>query len=119
QTTMRLLRETLAADRCAYGDFDPDGSGLTYAAVACAPGVPTLEGRFAVSEEQERVLLERGPFVIGDPAHEDLRETDRAFLERIGTKALIIVPIQKDGRVAAVAAVHMLSPRHWTADEIE
>jgi PAS domain S-box-containing protein len=119
QTTMRLLRETLAADRCAYGDFDPDGSGLTYAAVACAPGVPTLEGRFVVTEAEEGVLLERGPFVIGDPVGEGLRETDRAFLERIGTKALIIVPIKKDGRVAAVAAVHMLSPRRWTADEIE
>src|SRR5690606_16487817 len=56
---------------------------------------------------------------IGDPAHEDLRDSDRGFLERIGTKALIIVPIKKDARVAAIAAVHMVSPRRWTPDEIE
>ncbi|MFS8609445.1 MAG: PAS domain S-box protein, partial [Gammaproteobacteria bacterium] len=117
ELTMQQLRERLGADRCVYGNVDADGRSFTYAAVACAPGVKSIAGRFPISEHVRNVLLERGPFVVGDT--ELLAAADRAAFASIGARALLVAPLVKGGRLVALAGVHMLSPRSWRDEEIE
>ena len=118
ELTMRQLRERLGADRCVYGDVDGDGRSFTYAAVAAAPGVKSIAGRFPLSEHMRTALLERGPFVVGDTEQLPVAE-DRQVFATIGARAVLVSPLVKGGRLVSVAGVHMLSPRRWRDDEIE
>jgi len=117
--SMRILREALSADRCVYSDVDPDGSHFTFSAVATAPGVPAIEGRFPIPPGSDGPLVRNLPIVIHDADSESVDDRLRAVLRAIGAKALIITPLLKGGRLYATAGVHMTVPRQWTEDEVE
>src|SRR5690606_14484224 len=111
--------EAMRADRCVYGDIDPDGQHFRFSAVAVAPGVPGVEGRFPIPPEAFERLSRNQPIVIDDADSDALDERLRTLLSRIGAKAQIVTPLLKGGRLYAAAGVHMLTPREWTEDEVE
>jgi len=119
EASMRILREALGADRCVYGDVDPDGRHFKFSAVATAPGVPSVDGRFPLSRETTERLAKNRPVVIEDADREAADETLRSLFRAIGVKALIITPLVKGGRLSAAAGVHMITPRKWTEDDVE
>ncbi|HEX6992543.1 MAG TPA: PAS domain S-box protein [Gammaproteobacteria bacterium] len=119
EASMRILREGLGADRCVYGDVDPDGQHFRFSAVATAPGISGVDGRFPLPPEASERLVKNLPIVIDDADHDVPAEALRNLLHAIGGKALIITPLLKGGRLYAAAGVHMIEPRRWTEDEID
>ena len=119
EASMRILREALSADRCVYSDVDPDGRHFKFSAVATAPGVPAIEGRYPIPPGSDERLVRNLPFVIHDADREVADERLHRVLHAIGAKALIITPLLKGGRLYATAGVHMTVPRRWTEDEVE
>jgi len=116
EASMRILREALSADRCVYGDIDDDALHFTFSAVAVAPGVPSIEGRFPIPPEARTLLRKGHPLVVGDTRRTDARLHE--LFDSIGARAMIVTPIMKAGRLCAAAGVHMLAPRDWTDDEV-
>jgi PAS domain S-box-containing protein len=121
--TMRLLREALDADQCAYGEVESDGEHFTFTAVACAPEVSAPSGQFKLADFAGAAVPDlvhaRRPFVVEDSEARLPRGANRDVYREMGIRALIAVPLVKGGRLVATAGVEMQSPRNWTNDEIE
>jgi len=122
RAAMRLLRESLDADRCVWADVEADEDHFTFIGVEVRPGVPTVTGRFSVSAmglEALQKMRSGQPFVCTD-AHTDLPEgAERAAYVSTGVCALLATPLHKEGHFVAGTGAHMLSPRQWTIEEIE
>lgn len=121
QTATRLLGETLGVSRCAYADVGDDGDRFWIRADYSAPGIATSAGEYrldlfgpraAADMRSGRVLVVRD--VDRELAPGDGRETFQA----IGIQAIICCPLIKDGRLAAMMAVHQNAPRDWTPTEL-
>jgi PAS domain-containing protein len=65
-------------------------------------------------------LRARQTLVVADvrepPRHEG---PDLALCEAAGIRACVVVPLVKEGRIAACVAVHQSGPRSWSADDVE
>lgn len=65
--------------------------------------------------------LARGQAVVIDNVHADARTSAPdalAAFEQVSIDALLIIPISKAGRLAAVLGVHARAPRGWKKEEI-
>lgn len=119
---MRILREYLGADRCAWAEVEADENHFSFLGDAVAPGVPSVTGRYPVSafgEEALRVMRAGRPFACADALTELPAQADREAYRATGIRALIATPIHQGGRFVAGTGVHMRSPRVWTAEEIK
>ena len=121
-TTARMLGEHLGADRCAYAEVEADEDHFRITG-DYARGVPSIVGRFAMSQfgaEALRLSRENEPYVVYD-SEEDGRVTgaDLAAYRRTRIRAVISVPLHKDGRFVAGMAVHQKRPRRWSPREVE
>ncbi|MEU7527307.1 SpoIIE family protein phosphatase [Saccharothrix sp. NPDC042600] len=118
----RLLREHLAADRCAYARVEADEDHFVMSGDH-ATGLPSLRGRFAMSafgEDALRTMRAGRPWIVADAAHDPrLTGDDRDTYQRTGIRAVVTVPLLRDGRFVAGLAVHQASVRHWTPSEVE
>ncbi|QFZ24222.1 PAS domain S-box protein [Saccharothrix syringae] len=117
-----LLREHLAADRCAFAVVEDDGDHFVLSDDR-ADGVPPLRGRFALSgfgEQALRALRAGRPWVVADVARDPgLVGVDRDAYGRVGIRAVVFVPLLHDGRFVAGLAVHQASVRHWEPAEVD
>ncbi len=116
----RLLGQHLQVNRCAYAhvarrdSFELTGDYCN--------GVPSIVGQYALAEfgpEFTRLTLAGDPFVVTD-SETDPRTTE--FVEvyrRTQIRAVISIPLLKQGGFAGGMAVHQLTPRTWRPDEIE
>lgn len=118
-TAMELLRAALGADRCAYASIEHDQDTFDVLGAACAPGVATLTGRYSLAEFGASVQqrMRAGQVVVLDDVAvlPDGAEAYRAA----GIRAMVAVPLVKDGGLVAGTGVHMRTPRGWAADEVE
>ncbi|GAA1311184.1 SpoIIE family protein phosphatase [Saccharothrix xinjiangensis] len=121
-TVTRLLREHLAADRCAYARVEADEDHFVMSGDH-ATGLPSLRGRFAMSafgEDALRTMRAGQPWIVADAAHHPgLTSGDRDTYEQTGIRAVVSVPLLRDGRFVAGLALHQASARHWTPAEVE
>ncbi len=119
---MSALREHLGADRCSWAEVDPDQAHFEIMGVSCAPGVPTVAGRYPIAAFGGSALynVRAGKTcVLGDiEARIDEDPALRTYLD-MGIRAVIAVPLLKDGRVVGGASVHMTAPRRWTRTEVD
>jgi signal transduction histidine kinase/DNA-binding response OmpR family regulator len=118
----RLLREHLGADRVAYAEVEADEDHFVFAGDSCAPGVPSIAGRYPVSAfggEALRAMRQGQAFVASDAEAELPEKADRLAYQRTGIRALIAAPLHKNGRFVAGMGVHMLAQRRWRSEEIE
>ena len=121
-TTARMLGEHVGADRCAYAEVDADEDHFRITG-DYTNGVPSIVGRFAMSQfgaEALRLSRENKPYVVND-AEEDgrVRGGDLAAYRQTCIRAVISVPLHKEGRFVAGMAVHQKTPRHWSPQEVE
>ncbi len=121
-TTARMLGEHLGADRCAYAEVEADEDHFRITG-DYTRGVPSIVGRFAMSQfgsEALRLSRENEPYVVHD-AEEDGRVAgvDLAAYRQTQIRAVISVPLHKDGRFVAGMAVHQKEPRRWSREEVE
>ena len=120
-TAARILGQYLGADRCAYAHVDDESDTFTLTGNYAA-GLPSIVGRYPMRAfGAEFVRLNRGglPYVVedadGDPRCGDVL----ASYHDAGIRAVVSVPIIKDGRMVAGMALHQARPRRWQAHEIE
>ena len=119
----RLLGEHLGADRCAYGEVDADEDQFRVTGDYTTEGVPSIIGRFAMSEfgsEALRLMRENEPYVVADTeADRRVVGADLAGYRRMRIRAAVTAPLHKGGRFVAGMAVHQQRPRRWTQEEVE
>ena len=123
ETVSRLLGEHLQVDRCAYCTIGPDEDTLEVASEYRRPDVPSLTGRYRLSqfgEEVPRFLRANMPFVVED-IESDSRTTDARPAYRLaGVRAVAAASLHKAGRLVAAIAVHQhQAPRRWLPEEVE
>jgi PAS domain-containing protein len=121
QTSAQLLAEHLGVDRCAYANvedeavFDITGD--------YARGVPSIVGRWDVAAFGPSCvadMLAGRAYVVDDTDTDARIPSDLlAAYRATAIRAVICVPLHKQGRFTAAMAVHQTQPRRWTRDEIE
>jgi signal transduction histidine kinase len=114
-----LLGQYLGANQVHYGETQGD-----YVVIhqGYGDGLPAMVGRFYSPDFGERLtathragLVQVVPDIETD---ESSTEAERQVLRQAGIKAYITVPLVKAGQWVATLAVHSLTLRPWTAEEV-
>ncbi len=118
--TARMLGEHLAVSSCAYANVEKDGESFSIvhdytAGGASAVGVYPL----SVFGRRAAATLECGQtLIIRNLEAEVLPEDGPDMVHPIGSKATIVCPIAKDGRLRAMMTVSQTTTREWKSLEI-
>ncbi len=120
ETTTRLLGEHLKVSICAYADMDEDQDGFTIRGDWAAPPSKSIVGHYSLADFGKLAVknLSAGlPLVVNDNQRE-LPPEESVTFQTIGIAATICMPLVKEGRLAALMAVHDRLPRVWTEAEL-
>lgn len=122
QTAARMLGEYLEVNRCAYATVEADEDTFELTG-NYTHETHSIVGRYAFRQfgaECLRLMRAGEPCVVSNSRADDrLDAEDREAYEAAAIRAVICVPIRKAGRLVAAMAVHAVTPRLWTAGEIE
>ncbi|WP_200819685.1 PAS domain-containing protein [Methylopila sp. Yamaguchi] len=116
-----LLALRLGATRCAYADVDPDNDRFVIRNDFSAPGVATSAGTYRLDLFGSRASADMRhgrTLVVADVSEELAPEDGRDMFQSIGINAVVCCPLIKQGRLAAMMAVHQDRPRQWQDDEV-
>ena len=119
-TTTRLMGEHLNLSVCAYADMDDDQDGFTIRGDWAAPGSKSIVGHYSLADFGRLAVknLSAGlPLVVNDNPRE-LAPEEAATFQSIGIAATVCMPLVKEGRLAALMAIHDRVPRVWTEEEL-
>ena len=118
--TTRLLGEHLGVDICAYADVEADSDAFTIRRDWTAPGAASIIGSYRLDDfGQVAAAAQRsGVPLVTRNAIAELGEEQAATFTAIGVAATICLPLVKDGRLAAMMAVHSASPRDWSDQDV-
>ncbi len=119
-TTTRLVAEHLHVSNCAYADMDADENGFTIRGNWHAPGTASIVGHYSLADFGTLAVDELSagrPLIINDNLAEIAPHEAKTFQD-IGVAATICMPLRKDGRLAALMAIHDRVPHHWTEYEL-
>jgi len=119
--TAQLLAEHLVVDRCAYAEIEDE---TIFDIIGdYSRGVSSIVGRWQVASFGEQCAAKmqaNQPFVVSDiEADVTLGDDILAVYRRASIRAVICVPLFKEGRFRSAMAVHQNTPRKWTPKEIE
>lgn len=120
----RVLGEHLDAIRVHYSETEGEQDSDYYVIRQDyhAPSASSLIGRFRPSHFGASLFNEmraRHSIGVADVAVEPmLTDEERAAYRATDIRALICVPLIKQGRLVAFMSVHQSSPRAWTADDV-
>ena len=121
-TAASVLGKHLDVDRCAYAVVEDDESTFTITG-NYTRGTPSIVGRYRLAQfgEAFSAQMRAGePYVVDDSRRDPrLTSDDQAWYEATGSRALVCVPIRKDGRLVAAMAVYATTARAWRAGEVE
>ena len=121
-TCVRGLGTYLHAGRCMFAEVEADEQHLLVSR-DYVHDVPSVAGRHRLEDfglTLARELRAGRSFVLHD-SWQDPRTSDpisRASFDAIGARALIVVPLVKDGHLVALLSAHQGAPRTWSADEV-
>ena len=122
-TAAELLGRHLGAARAGYGEID-DAQEVVAVARDWTNGiVPSIAGEARLLDGfGPKIIaeLKAGRTLVVDDFHSDPRAGAgyAAAWDSIATRALIVVPLVKGGRLRAILYVHEPEPRSWTEAEI-
>lgn len=121
--TAQLLGEFLQVDRCAYAEVGVDEDAFTITGDYTRGDTISIVGAFtfrAFGAAVLRLMRANTPYVVND-VDRDVRITREDRIAYVSTqiRAVVCVPLHKDGRFVAAMAVHQRAPRVWTDEEIE
>jgi PAS domain S-box-containing protein len=118
QEAAAALGRHLGADRVGYGQVQEDGETILLE-TGYADGLPTLSGPFPL-DRFGRVNIagqRRGDMlVLADTAAD--RSQDGVDWAGIGTRAVVSVPLIRDGRFRASLFVNSAVPRAWPPEDL-
>jgi PAS domain S-box-containing protein len=120
--TARALGERLKASRVLYTDIDDAAGRAAILPNWTAEGVGSLPPELSLTEVGAPIVarLRQGETLCVDDTitHADTADSV-AFLDAIKVRALISVPLLKDGCLVANLNVHKSEPHRWKADELQ
>ena len=117
----QMLGQTLGASRCAYADVDTDGDRFWIRNDYNAPGLKSSTGVYSLDLFGPRAAadLRAGRALVVCDVHGELEPGEgREMFQAISIDAIVCWPLIRDGRLAAMMAVHQDRPRSWTSDEL-
>jgi PAS domain S-box-containing protein len=121
-TAARALGEYLEVHRCAYAFVEDDEDSFTLTG-NYTHGVGSIVGRYRFRQfgaECLRLMRAGEPYVVSDSEHDPrIDAEDRKAYRLTAIRAVICVPVAKQGRFVAAMAVHMSQPRSWSSIEVE
>ncbi len=121
-TAARALGTHLAVNRCAYATVEEDENTFLLTG-NFTDGVASIVGRYTFrqfGEECLRLMRAGEPYVVVDSELDPrITAAERASYQTTDIRAVICVPIKKQGRFVAAMAVHTVSPRTWQAGEVQ
>lgn len=116
---MRVLREHIGADRCAWAEIEEDESHFVFVDMVCAPGVAPVSGRYrldAFGSEAPGYIRAGEAFVWNGEGFPDGASAEA--YAAMGLRGLCAAPLHRGGRLVAGIGVHSLTPRDWTDEEV-
>ena len=120
-TATRKLGEHLGAGRCGFGTITADGDTVSVES-DWSGGLGTLAGEARLLDSFGPDLiadLRRGETIVVTDSDTDPRTSDfSAGWDSIGTHALIVCPLLRDGLLETILYVHNGTPRPWSVGEI-
>lgn len=122
-TAAEMLGHHLAASRVGYGEVDPTGEFLLVERDWTAGGIQSFIGRYRLDDFGPEVILDlrAGRTVRIVDSTTDLRTASSliaAEFSHTGKRASILVPLIREGRLAAALYVHQAQPRYWHDIEV-
>jgi PAS domain S-box-containing protein len=117
----QMLGRKLDVSRCAYADVDSDNDHFWIRDDYRAPGVETSAGTYSLDLFGPRAAADMRmgrTLIVRDVAAELGPGEGREMFHAIGIEAIVCCPLIKEGRLAAMMAVHHDRRRDWTAAEI-
>jgi PAS domain S-box-containing protein len=118
--TLDQLGRHLGVSRCNYGETTRDGAGLAVLQEWNAGVIGVAGQEFPFAALGAKVIADHltgrtlaVTDVVDHPLFDDVQETYRAT----DVRALISVPLVRDGRLVAVFGVQQSTPRAWTEHE--
>ncbi|MEA5516893.1 GAF domain-containing protein [Nodularia sp. UHCC 0506] len=124
QTTVNEVQKFLQADRVLLFQVWADGSG-TVVQEAVLPGWPVVLGQDILDpcfQEQgyvEKYRLGRVAAIV-DIEQADIQDCYREFLQNLGVKANLVVPILVRGNLWGLLIAHQCAtPRQWNSFELD
>jgi PAS domain S-box-containing protein len=120
-TAAKALGQHLAVNRCAYATVEEDEDTFILTG-NYNNGVESIVGRYRFRQfgaECLRLMRAGEPYAVTD-SEVDPRITgaERPSYHFTAIRAVICVPILKQGRFVAAMAVHAAAPRAWLPDEV-
>jgi len=116
----RLLGQHLRANQVHYGETQGDYVVISQ---GYGNGLPAMTGRFrSVDFGEQHTAAHRAGIVrvVSDIETDEVNtEAERQVLRQAHIGAYITVPLLKQGQWVATLAVHSLTPRLWTVDEVQ
>ncbi|WP_162937649.1 PAS domain S-box protein [Indioceanicola profundi] len=130
EDTPEILRKVSAmlgahfqVDRVGYGHVDEAADLIEYDICWTDGTVPPLLGTFAASAFGYRVIdrLRAGQTVVMDDVRSHPLTDDQPALRtsaEVDTRAVLVVPLVKAGRLRTIVYLNQRPPRTWTPDEV-
>ncbi|RPD48677.1 PAS domain S-box protein [Hymenobacter sediminis] len=113
------LGQHLSVDRAYYVDLNYDTQEFIVARNWHRPGAPSHTRRYPLSDWPMPWLLDGHAWVCHDvDTDPTLPESQRANYRSNDIRAAVVVPLIKQGRLAATLVVNQNAPRAWTPSEV-
>lgn len=119
-----LMGTHFSVSRSGYAQLDPDEDVFDYDICWTDGSVPSLLGRFPAAAFGVKIVaaLNRGETIaVGDLASDNL--SDEALTQttarEVDTRAILVVPFVRDGRLRTIVYLNARNPRHWLRGDIE
>jgi PAS domain S-box-containing protein len=125
QATADMIGAQLGVDCAGYGEVTDgdDGRVVTIRDAWHAPGAHSIVGEYHLDRYATSFMadFEAGRSVVFDDVANDPRTADTpegARIRALEIQAQVIVPLVRDGVLAAMLFVHSAQPRAWPAEDI-
>lgn len=123
ETVAEMLGHHLNADRCTYAEIEEDENHFIVLGSYNRANTPPMESSGAMEdfgEQALKLMRQNNPYVVDDIMNDERISAEKkaAYLKN-GIKALICMPLHKEGRFKTKLAVHQQQPRIWSAHEIK
>lgn len=113
----RILGEHLQADRTFIAEIEPDGVNLQVHEEHLRSGAPSVLGKHNFDQFGtfvSRELVKGNILAVGDILDISLTAAERAHYATIGIAAYLLVPLVRNGRLAACLAINHRTAHPWS-----
>ncbi len=123
ETAINEIKRLLNIDNCSFSWFQPNAEPPIWETIKESKNnsFPSLIGRHSIVKvgSVTEMFLKQEVLQIDDVSNCQ-EPIHRQFLESLGIKSEIVLPIQtRDGQIGVIACVHRAETRPWTDSEVE